>query len=81
MVAIRVAARHSELFGAWLAEPVSQVTCHLNRVIDAARALYIPISARQVLQEIRKGFTGSVPSIASLLASKEVSELGRENCC
>jgi hypothetical protein len=80
IVAIRVAARHSELLGALLGEAVSQVTCHLNRAIDDARALYSPISEAQALQVIRRGSTGSAPSMASLLVSKVDSELGRENC-
>jgi hypothetical protein len=80
IVAIRVAARHSELLGAWLGWVVSQVTCHLNRVMDDANALNIPISALHALQDIRRGFTGSVSSMASLTESKEASEAGWENC-
>lgn len=79
MVAIRVAARHPELLGALLGEAVSQATCHLNRVMDDARALYTPISEAQALQVIRRGLVESAPSMASLLVSNVDCVLGREN--
>jgi hypothetical protein len=44
--------------------------------MDDTSALNIPISALQDLQEICKGFTGSVSSMASLMVSKGASEFG-----
>lgn len=39
IVAVRVAAKHSELVGRGLGVYVSQVTCHLNRETDDANTL------------------------------------------
>lgn len=78
MVAIKVAARHSELLGLELGARVWQVICHLNRVTDKARILKRPTSVLHFLQKTWRNFLGAVSSSANELRSNPASTVEEE---